>query len=125
MNKQEIYDVIKLVAIFLSTVLIIIIGTTVICAAQDAYQFSINKEGLSTKKQILLEIKSDKEIWFWTSKKNVEKFYKVGKSFSGADIWVDTNNKNIVCQDREGLRIFAVTEKKVFYYVIPNKKIQQ
>ena len=125
MNKQEIWVRIKLIVIFIGTVLITIIGTAVLCAAQDAYQFSINKEGLSTKKQILLEIKSDKEIWFWTSKKNVEKFYKVGKSFSGADIWVDTNNKNIVCQDREGLRIFAVTDKKAFYYVIPNKKVQQ
>lgn len=125
MEKQEILIRIKAILIFLAIVLITVIGTAVLCAAQNAYVYTISKDGLSTEKQIKVDVKSENEVHFWTSKKNVEMFFRVGKEFDGTEMWVDINNKRIRCVEKDGLRIFAVTDKKAFYYRTTPKKMQQ
>lgn len=120
MNNQE-----KLQTVLIFLFVLVLLFVAVSLSAQKAYVYSISKDGLTTEKQIRVDIKSDNEIHFWTSKKNVEIFVRIGKGFDGADIWRDMSNKDIKCVVKDNLRIFAVTEKKAFYYVIPNKKIQQ
>lgn len=115
-------DKVKTVIVFLFVIFLLFIAVSL--SAQKAYQFTISKDGLTTEKQIRVDIISDNEIHFWTSKKNVEIFIRVGKAFDGADIWRDATNKDIKCVDRDGLRIFAVSDKKAFYYRT-TKKIQQ
>ena len=123
MNNQEIKDVVKLITIFCLTILIVILGTAVFMemAAQNAYVYSISKDGLTTEKQIRVDIKSENEVHFWTSNKNIEIFIRVGKGFDGADIWRDAGNKNIKCVVKDNLRIFAVSDKKAFYYITTKK----
>jgi hypothetical protein len=112
-------DKLKVIAVMLFTLGLLFI--TVSLSAQRAYVYSISKDGLTTDKEVVLEIISVNEVWFWTSKKNVEKFKKIGKGFDGNDIWIDSSGKNIVMSSRDGIQIFAVSPKKAFYYST-NKK---
>lgn len=133
MNKQEIWVRIKLIVIFLGTVLITIIGTAVLCAAQtNPFVHTISKDKSSGK-----EIKANKgcisvsvtenDIIFIVSGTTYQAFQRNGTDRYGKPAWEDVatrKNVDIVVQ-KDGTICIWKTDKKAFCYSPTNKKIQQ
>jgi len=86
-------------------------------AAQKAYVYTQNKQGIATHKEVVsFKIEEDVAV-FHTSGNTYLIFDLVGTSSSGEPLWVDRSNQKFVTyqlQD-DGVAVFWITDKKAIY----------
>lgn len=134
MNTQEIKDRVKLIVIFVVTIIITIIGTSVfmqMAAQTRPYMVTTTTDkssgrDIETRKDCLSVSVTDNDIIFIINGTTYQAFQRDGVDKYGKPAWEDVATKKRVgiYPQEDGRICITKTDKKYFCYT-PTKKIQQ